>query len=342
MEADVANGVTAGMRIATGNPRDPVSTNQTLGGYGGRYDLSLDRAYLRFSSRSDNIEATFGRMPNPWMSTELIWDDDLNFDGAAFSYYFNRSGDDADERRFDPFVTLGAFPLQEVELSSKDKWLFGAQTGFAYRSVNSSVFKIGLSYYHYANISGVRNAPDSTLMDYTAPPRVQKGNTMFDISNSTTDPQQERWALAADYREAALSVIYDIASLSPVHVILSADYVKNIGFDKDKMQARAGASVDEKTTGYDFGIHAGAPKIKQSGDWNIGLNYRYLERDAVLDAFTDSDFHLGGTDAQGYKLAMLYGIADNTWLRLSLISSNEIDGPPLGVTTVLTDLNARF
>ena len=108
------------------------------------------------------------------------------------------------------------------------------------------------------------------------------------------------------------------------------------------MQARAGESVDGKTTGYDFGIKVGWPTVLQPGNWNAGLNYRYLERDAVVDAFTDSDFHLGGTDGQGYKLSFSYGIEENTWLQLRVISANEIDGPPLGVMTVLADLNAKF
>ena len=343
MNASVSDGVSVGMRLATGDPDNPVSTNQTLGGYGSRYTIALDRAYLRFNNSTKNHELTFGRMPNPWMTTQLIWDEDLNFDGLAYSYALSRGRElEDDQHRFHPFVTIGAFPLQEVELSSKDKWLFGAQTGFSFVSDNDSTFKLGLGYYHYDNISGVKNQPDSNDTDYTAPPFVQKGNTMFDISNSTTDPLEELWALAADYQELHLSAVYDIANFAPVHVILTGDYVKNIGFDKGKMLERAGATVDEKTKGYDIGINVGWPDALQPGNWNVGLNYRHLERDAVLDAFTDSDFHLGGTDGKGYKLAFRYGIVRSTWLQLRLISTNEIDGPPLGVMTVLADLNAQF
>jgi len=344
MDAKVTQGVTASMRIATGDPDDPVSTNQTLGNYGGDYQISLDQAFIRFNPVANEYQLTLGRMPSPWMSpTQLVWDDDLNFDGVAFSYYFNRGNDMYDdEQQFDPYFTVGAFPLQEVQLSGNDKWLYGAQVGFSYLTRKQNQFKMGLAYYYFDNISGVKNAPDSTLTNYTAPPFVQKGNTMFDISNSTTDPQTELWALAADYQELNLSAIYDMANFAPVHVIFTGDYVENIGYDQGEMQARAGESVDGKTTGYDFGIKVGWPTVLQPGNWNAGLNYRYLERDAVVDAFTDSDFHLGGTDGQGYKLSFSYGIEENTWLQLRVISANEIDGPPLGVMTVLADLNAKF
>lgn len=343
IDAQVTQGVLASVRLTTGGD-NPVSSNQTLGGYGSRYQLGIDRAYIRFNSLENDYDLYFGRMPNPWMTTsQLVWDSDLNFDGVAYSYFFNRSDSMFDgERQFDPFLTLGAFPLQEVKLSSKDKWLFGAQTGFEYISNSQNKFKLALAYYNFLNISGQQNSPDSIDMNFTAPPYVQKGNTMFDISNSTLDPELQLYALLPDYKEVNLSVFYDIANFSPIHVIVSADYVKNIGFDNSRIFSRVGATVNKKTKGYDVGLKVGWPTVIQRGNWNASLHYRYLERDAVIDAFTDSDFHMGGTDGKGYKLAYSYGIEENTWLDVMLISADEIDGPPLGVSTVFVDVNAKF
>ena len=343
MNAKVTQGVSVGMRLATGGTDNPVSTNQTLGGYGNRYAISLDRAYIKFNSYTNDSILYMGRMPNPWLSTELVWDEDLNFDGIAYSYYFNRSDDMYDdERKFDPFITFGAFPLQEVELSSRDKWLLGAQAGFSYLADNQNEFKLGLSYYHFLHIDGQRNEPDSTANNYTAPPFVQKGNSMYDISNDTTDPDTQLFALAAEYQEVNLTALYDFANLAPVHVILTADYVVNIGYDEEEVSQRFGEPRSAQTQGYDLGINVGWPTPYQRGNWNVGLNYRYLERDAVLDAFTDSDFHLGGTDMQGYKLSFRYGVEENTWLQFRLISSNEIDLEPFSVLTFMADVNARF
>lgn len=344
MKAKVTDGINIGMRLVTGNPNNPVSTNQTLGNYGGRYGISFDRAYIKFNSAIEDYSLSLGRMPNPWFSTELVWDDDLNFDGIAFSWYFNRSDDMFDDlRQFDPFFTVGAFPLQEVELSSNDKWLYGVQSGFSYVADNQNTLKMGLAYYYFDNITGLRNSPSgSTLNDFTAPPFVQKGNTMFDISNPAGVQDVNLFALASDYQQINVSLLYDIANLAPIRVIMTADYVKNIAYDVNKILTNTGQVVADKTDAYDVGIIVGWPTVWQKGNWNIGINYRYLERDAVIDAFTDSDFHLGGTDAKGYKLAMRYGIRKNTWLQLTVISTNEIDDAPLGVLTVLADLNAKF
>jgi hypothetical protein len=61
-----------------------------------------------------------------------------------------------------------------------------------------------------------------------------------------------------------------------------------------------------------------------------------------LDAFTDSDFHLGGTDAKGYVLGGSYGISKNTWATVRYYTTDSIDGPPRAIDTVQFDLNARF
>jgi Putative porin len=62
----------------------------------------------------------------------------------------------------------------------------------------------------------------------------------------------------------------------------------------------------------------------------------------VLDAFTESDFHLGGTDAKGYRLSAKYGLSKNVWLRGNWLSATEIDGPPLAIDVFQFDLNAKF
>ena len=82
--------------------------------------------------------------------------------------------------------------------------------------------------------------------------------------------------------------------------------------------------------------------INIRGNWRVDLAYRYLERDAVVDAFADSDFHLGGTDAKGYILSGDYGLRDDTWLTTTLLSSDSIDGPPLGIDTFQMVINVRF
>ncbi|MGD8639616.1 MAG: putative porin [Gammaproteobacteria bacterium] len=363
LDAQVTQGLKASFRITTGNTNDPVSTNQTLGQYGNRYDVVWDRAYLEYKGplTADRqwLKLSGGRMPNPFFATDLIWDSDLAFEGLAANFDINLRGSDnlmditEDDRSL--FITIGAFPLQEVKFSSQDKWLYGAQIGTHYIFNNQSNFKVALSYYHFANTTGKRNEQFSFANDHTAPDYLQKGNMLFNIRNDPGDPQAELWALASDFKEVALTLEYDIAQFAPIHVILTAEYVKNIGYDSDEIQGRTAGLVDrsgpvedgidisdEQITGYHAKVTVGWPKVTLRGNWRASVSYKRLEADAVMDAFTDSDFHLGGTDAEGIKLTYDYGVVENAWLSVNYISAKEIQSAPFNVETLQVDLNAKF
>ncbi len=332
MLAKVNDQLEAGFRLTTGNTADPVSTNQTLGNTFNRNTLVLDRAYLRFDPEP---EFTFwgGRIPNPWFGTDLVWDEDINFDGVAAQFKQDLT------YRLKGFATVGWFPVQEVELSSSDKYMTGAQAGVDWTFHPNHELKVGLAYYDFHHITGQQS--DSSLLDYKAPQFVQKGNTMFHIRTDTL-VSTGLFALAPDFKELNLTASWDMYTFDPVHVVLTGDFVKNVGFDRQEIRQRTGLDIEPKTRGYHLKLAVGNPVMKKRGNWQFIAAYKYLERDAVLDAFTDSDFHLGGTDAKGWIMGGSYGLARNTWLTLRWLSANEIDGPPLAVDVLQIDLNAKF
>ncbi len=67
------------------------------------------------------------------------------------------------------------------------------------------------------------------------------------------------------------------------------------------------ASSDD--TAYLLGVVFG--KAKAPGTWQIGYNYRDTGRDAVMDAFNDSDFAGGDTGSCGHQIKAKYQIAKN-------------------------------
>ncbi len=81
---------------------------------------------------------------------------------------------------------------------------------------------------------------------------------------------------------------------------------------------------------------------KWKAPWKVFLYYKYLEADAVVDAFTDSDFHLGGTNTKGWILGTEFGLMKNTWLTLRWLTADEIEGPPLAIDVLQVDLNASY
>ncbi len=131
-DVNLGDGWTMGTRLATGSLTDPVSTNQTLGTYGFRDQIAVDLAWLDWQYASERgthrFDFTGGRMRNPFFTaSELVYDQDLAFDGVALNYKYALYTSDLVQRTV--FATAGAFPLQEVELSAHDKWLLGGQVG---------------------------------------------------------------------------------------------------------------------------------------------------------------------------------------------------------------------
>lgn len=361
INAKVTTGLKAGLRISTGNLDNPVSTNQTLGNRNNRWDLVLDRAFLEYKGQDSDaynwLVLSGGRIKNPWFSSDLVWDKDLGFEGVAGKFRYNLAGsgslDDISDDSRTLFVTAGAFPLQESELSNNDQWLFGGQVGVDWIFDNQDNLKVGVAYYDYYNIEARPNTqiPDTCdlnrpVNDASIPEFIQKGNSLAQIcrEGSATNPGDfpGKVGLAGDYNILNFTAVYDIARFSPYHIILTADYAKNLGFNHDEILARTGNDITEQTDAWQFKVQYGWPRADYPGRWNVYTAYKYLERDAVLDAFTDSDFHLGGTNAKGWIVGGRYGIMDGSWLSARWMSADEIDGPPLGIDVLQVDLNARF
>jgi hypothetical protein len=357
LTAQLGNAFSVDLRLASGNQRSPVSTNQTLGNYGGRWELNVDKAAVLWNPINDAHDREFdlrlGRFSNPFVSyNEMIWDTDVTFEGLSATYALDLFGANPTRMERGLFLTVGAFPLQEVELSSDDKWLYGGQLGGELPFGDGSRVRLTAGYFAYDNITGVRNSLNSNVLDYTAPEFVQRGNTLFDIRVSS-DPAQSQnlLALAGEYELASANLLVDLA-FGETHLMLGGEYVKNIGWDKNDVLAlsngalyifeEASKPLRERTAGYEAGFTVGRPMLSALWDWRVSMSYRYLERDAVLDAFTDSDFHLGGTDAKGYQLGVDLGLSRGAWLRLRYLTANEIDGAPLGIDVWQLDLNGSF
>ncbi len=368
--AQLGEGVTTGIRLATGSNGSPVSTSQTLGGGSGdfsKYQIWLDKAYIQWTPRAD-ITLNAGRFANPFYGTDLTWPDDLNFDGLAANY--KRPVND----RSQVFATVGAFPLQEFETSSADKWLFGAQVGSKYTIDYNTSFDFGLAYYNFNNVEGVfdpSDKPDALVLpassygssEYTKAVR-QKGNTLIRINpayDSSSNPTTPIWGLASKYRPIDLSFGMSFNQFQAMPVRATFDYVKNTGFSESDIRQRSGLSdldLAKKNTGMQARVDVGARKIDKSGDWLAFMAWRRLERDAWMDAFTDTTWHLGGTNYQGWSIGGQYGVAPRTSVGARLTSTHNLtDGQvvptssgngittssaPLNIDVFQLELNSRF
>ncbi|MDH7588955.1 putative porin [Serratia bockelmannii] len=372
VEAALSDNWSSAVRVATGSDDSPVSTNQTLGDNSGKKNIWLDRAWIGWHS-SDNVwDARLGRAANPFVSTDILFSNELNLDGIALSAAHLKVADDTSL-----FGTLGAFPLEygsdswpsrsQNKGKSEDKWLFGAQVGSEWRINENNTLRGALAYYHFENIEGRRSSSCSLYTgdpacdtDWSRPGFMQKGNTLFLLRNIALDPnnpqqtpQPQYVGLASEFNLLDVNLIWDTETFNALKLRLQGDYVRNLAYDESKMRRRSEGQIINNLNG-DGGVQSGANAwmvqaalgrsmdMSHEGDWNLYAGYKYIQPDALPDAYNDSSFHLGGTNAKGYYLGANYALTDNVSVEGRWSSSDEVYGDPLSINVFQLDLNARF
>ncbi len=276
LDAKVNDDWDASFRLATGCS-DPASTNQTLENSFSGKDIWLDLAYLTWHPAAvKGLNVYGGKMKNPFYSAcknTLIWDDDVNPEGIAASYEIPFGEVDK------LYVNGGGFWVDE-SASGADTSLFGVQSYLKHTFENKNYLIGGLSYYNYGNIQG-RGDLKSTWSTSSS----FFGNTKTAANTFASD---------YDIFEAFGEYGFSIAD-RPVSVYGS--FVKNL------------SSATSKDTGWLVGCTFN--KAKDPGSWELSYDYRVLEADAVLGAFSDSDFIGGGTDGKGHTFSFKYQLAKN-------------------------------
>jgi len=348
-EVTLTDSITAGVRIATGSLQNPVSETQDLGNEFGRYTVGFDRIFLRYDARTAGkfsfLTAIGGKFADPFFApTELVWGHDLDFDGAVATGRLG-FGDGSAEQSY-VWLTGGGFPVQEVPLVSKnDKWLVASQTGVSLRFGDDQRLTLSGAYYDFIHMQGIPNTLDSTLTNYTAPLYMGYGNSVSLISNSS-DPTVQLFGLASNFRIADIAGQY-VLPIGRYGLLVDAEAARNLGFNRTEILNLEGEDIAPRINGYVGDVAFGDAEFRpdwqwRAWQWQLMLGYRYVQRDAVLAALTDPDFHEGGTNAAGYFLRADLGLADNVWTRFRYLSGKEIDGPNYRVDVLQLDLNAQF
>ena len=125
-----------------------------------------------------------------------------------------------------------------------------------------------------------------------------------------------------------------------------ADYVNNLGYQlerrQDPLQTNSDSSQLRKPRDTSSASLSATRRPVAVRPVECIRFYKHLESDAVVDGFTDSDFHLGGTNAKGWISGVNFGLGKNTWLTARWLTANEISGPPLSIDVFQFDINARF
>ncbi|UTH74482.1 putative porin [Chromobacterium sp. IIBBL 290-4] len=378
VKAAISDDWSAGVRLASGSDKSPVSTTDGLGDGMSKKQLWLDQAYIAYQPAKWASLAA-GRAANPFLSTDTLFSEDLQFDGLSAKLSHDIGGGPVSV-----FGNFGAFALDYAktpwstetssEGKSENKWLFGAQLGGKWKPNNEHTLTGALAYYSFQNIAGQRSSPctlysksDVCDSDWSKPAFMQKGNTLFllrNIQQWSTDPSKwNEWqyvGLASRFNLLDVNLSWDARLFDDMGLRVDGNYIRNLAYDKDDMIRRAGGLANIATnvagsqssgaTDIESGPNAWmlqaafgrGLKLENAKDWRVFAGYKYIQPDALPDGYNDSGFHLGGTNAKGYFLGASYSFVKNVYGQFSWSSSKEVYGAPQSIDMLRFDLNARF
>ena len=301
--------VNTGIRIATGGGDDARSTNQDLDNYFDKKQLWLDQAYIDYHPTAvKDLHLIGGKMPQPWVSMgDVIWDSDINPEGLAATYKHNLGNSGVEMFGSAGYYTLKDNVDGEGVQFRNDLSLYAGQLGARFAPTDSLKVTLGGSVYSY------NNDKDSAC------PTTGTKTTPFALAvngNST-----DEFRLYEGFGQV------DIANL-PVPLSLYGQYVHNAATDSDQDNAWL--------VGFKSKLNA----------FSLDYNYRDIQRNAVVGAFTDSDFANGTTGSRGHKIKLGYEIDKNFGLGVTYFltkadyaTSTQKDA---NANTLQLDVEAKF
>ena len=159
--------------------------------------------------------------------------------------------------------------------------------------------------------------------------------------------------LASEFQLFDLNLIWDTRVFSDYKLRLAGNIIYNDAYSEQAMWRNAAGMIvnnfDEdgefesgRTAWMVHAAFGSSLKLDRRGDWLTFLGYKHIEPDALPDAYNDSSFHLGGTNAKGYYLGAAYALNERLYFQGRWMSSEEVYGPPLSIDILQLELNARF
>lgn len=301
--------VNTGIRIATGGGDDARSTNQDLDNYFDKKQLWLDQAYIDYHPTAvKDLHLIGGKMPQPWISMgDVIWDSDINPEGLAATYKHNLGNSGVEMFGSAGYYTLKDNVDGEGVQFRNDLSLYAGQLGARFAPTDSLKVTLGGSVYSYNND---KDSACPTTGTKTTPCALA-------VNGNSTD----EFRLYEGFGQV------DIANL-PVPLSLYGQYVHNAATDSDQDNAWL--------VGFKSKLNA----------FSLDYNYRDIQRNAVVGAFTDSDFANGTTGSRGHKIKLGYEIDKNFGLGVTYFltkadyaTSTQKDA---NANTLQLDVEAKF
>ena len=169
--------VTIGARLATGDPDDPNSSDVTFSNFADDFDVSLDLAYAAVTLGDAKLWG--GKFLLPFTRTDLVWDGDVNPQGAAAAY----------RRPLGPaiFRVSGLYFAVDQTVAGSDSSMVGGQVGLEWPATDALKFDLAVAEYDYS-LGSVAGADAGDLRSNVIGPdgRYVSDFDLFNVLGSAT------------------------------------------------------------------------------------------------------------------------------------------------------------
>jgi hypothetical protein len=316
-----------GLRLTSSEPAsgdvgyggDPISGNSTFQNNASKKFIYIDQAYGKWYFANGSLfsgSATLGKMENPLLVDDMVFDGDYTPEGLAIQTAFRL--DDKHTVK----LNLAGFIVDEIGGSSSDPYMLGAQ--LRWDAAWSKKFASA------AGLTGLTLQNSDRLINATSVPNQNAGNT-----------REANGVLAHEYNpfvvDAALTYTLDKFPMykGAFPIKLGGEYMQN-------PSALSSADNYAWNAGVTFG------KSGKRGTWDVSYTYKWLGANAWWEEVVDSDFgafyartttfpgstsnagYSSGTNVKGHIFRLAYSPTDALTLSAKWFLTELIEPFPAG------------
>jgi hypothetical protein len=337
-EAQLNDQLKGGFSLASGDLNNPVSTNQTLNQYTTRKPIAIDRAYATYNPGWFRpLTVTGGKFAYPWYNTELVWDKDLNPEGAGETLAFNLKT---------PLLkkfSVVAFQLPFAEnkrTAAGDKsfyntMVYGEQLQTFWRLGSGIRLSAYASFYDWKyadsvafSVATINNAsPDDGLMTLSSN-GLQNSVATVTATNAVTGAK----TITSSQFASKFGILDSLAQLDietrserwPIIVV--GDFAQNTRACENVRNIPLAAVYStpcDTHARHAYWLEGRIGRTDRKGDWQFGYTRIVIEREAVIGAFNYSEL-FPSDNVEIHRSEIMYELFRNVALEL-----NALIGRPL-------------
>ncbi len=319
-----------GLRLETSS--NPRSTNITIGDDSGSGPfakssdgVNVGQAYLGYKGFRD-VTLTAGRMPNPLVTTSMLWDGDINPEGLAqqWKHTFNlnfgggangpatyaKDGSSLAAATSEPhkiaidlFVNLAQFVYDDSNpedpagpaprgVPNTDAYLLAWQAGAKINFTKDVYLQFAPTLYNYTGTGDTFNTPFSGDPNFRRTP----GGPLVTLNQTGVNSL----------------LVFDLPTefgfkVGEIPIRIFGDFATNLEGDD---RAAAAGHPDKGDNRYAYQVGVGLGKVKLKHDWSLQAFYQHTDQYALDPNLVDSDLFDSRVNMEGFAISGSYAVSD--------------------------------